>query len=54
MVFDPLLVPTKEGMLPDPVDGNPMAELEFVQLNELLFTVLVKLTVEAFVLAHII
>ena len=46
MVLEPLLVPTKAGMLPDPLDGKPMAELEFVHEKELLVTLLTKFTGE--------
>jgi hypothetical protein len=51
-VFDPLLVTTKAGMLPKPFGGNPMAELEFVHVNELLLTLLTKFTEDVLVLAQ--
>jgi hypothetical protein len=48
----PNCVPTKEGMLPDPFDGNPIDELEFVHEKELLVTLLTKFTGDVLVLAQ--
>ena len=41
---NPSFKTVKDGILPLPLDGNPILGLSFIQLNKVLLTVLIKLT----------